>query len=319
MNRRALLAGSLAATLARPGRAEPRPWRVGFLHPGEQAYVDSRVAAFRTGFAPPPGSPEIVTRTASNDLARLPALVAELAAEQVQALCAVSPPAVGAVRTASLAMPVVALDLESDPVANGWVESLGQPGRSLTGLFLDLPEFTAKCLQLLVEAAGGAPKVGVLWHGAAGTLQVRAAREAAARLNLPLEVAGIQAAAEIEPAFAALHAAGAGGLLMLSSPLFGGRVRQMAELSARYRLPAINQLPEFAEAGGLLGYGPEAQGMFRQLGALTRRILEAGPGRPLPPVERPVRFKLVLNARTAAALGLTIPPMLLASVDEVIE
>ena len=136
---------------------------------------------------------------------------------------------------------------------------------------------------------------------------------------MALEVFEVRHVADFETAFRAVAQSGNGAVLTLSSPLFSGNLKFLAELALRHRLAVINQYPDFAEGGGLLGYGPDLQDLFRQAGALTRKALQAPPGAELPPVERPVRFRLVANLKTAQALGLTIPPTLLARADEVIE
>jgi putative tryptophan/tyrosine transport system substrate-binding protein len=130
-------------------------WRVGFLHPGS-SYVHTRVVSFREGLGAASGDAasnvQVEVRLANEDLERLPALGAELAELGVRAICAVSPAGVMAARQATSSIPIIAMDLESDPVANGWAAILGRPGGNVTGIFLDLPDFTAKCLQLLREA-----------------------------------------------------------------------------------------------------------------------------------------------------------------------
>lgn len=325
MRRREIVAliGGAATAWPLAVRAQPsRTWRVGFLHPGQSATVALRLVAFREGLGTPEGGGaadvEIIERVASNRIDQLPAMAAELVKAGVHAICAVSPPAMRAAKDATGAVPIVAMDLESDPVANGWAASLGRPGGNVTGVFLDLPDFTAKCVQLLREAVPGMSKLALLWHPASGPLQLEAARKAAAAFALTGEVFEVSQTVEFEPTFRAMGDARAGGVLMLSSPLFGGNPQGMAELARKNRLPAINQFPDFAEQGGLLAYGPELQGMFRQAGAMTRRILQGTPAAQLP-IDRPVRFRLVANLKTATALGLDLPPSLIARADEVIE
>src|SRR3954454_13127365 len=167
---------------------QSRSWRIGFLHPGQSALVSNRVVAFRQGLGAPglreAADAEIVVRLADEQIEKLPAMAVDLVGQGVQAICAVSPPAVRAARAATQRVPIVAMDLESDPVANGWAASLAHPGSNVTGVFLDLPGFSAKTLQLLRDAVSGLSKVAVVWLPASGPRQLEAVRSAAAALEL---------------------------------------------------------------------------------------------------------------------------------------
>lgn len=155
MKRRAFigLIGGAAAAWPLGSRAQkPRKWRVGFLHPGESsALLLDRIDAFRDGLGAPGGDLEIVVRFANEQPDELPPMAVELVNQNLEAICAVSPPAVLAARAATRSIPIIALDLESDPVANGWVANLAHPGGNVTGAFLDLPGFNAKSLQFLAK------------------------------------------------------------------------------------------------------------------------------------------------------------------------
>ena len=292
MRRREVLAGlGAAATISGPrsGRAEVAGWRIGFLHPGQSTAVAFRVGGFREGLGKPDGGGEavVVERVAQDRIDELPSLAATLVAASVQAICAVSPPGVQAARGATGTIPIIVVDLESDAVANGWAAGLARPGGNLTGVFLDLPDFTAKCVQLLREAMPGMAKLALLWHPASGLLQLTAARAAAASMGIAIEVVEVSRVAEFEAAFRAMASSGANGLLMLSAPLFSGNPKELADLARAHRMPAMNQFPDFAEKGGLLAYGPDVQSMFRQAGAMTRRILQGVPAGQLPIDRRP--------------------------------
>jgi putative ABC transport system substrate-binding protein len=210
------------------------------------------------------------------------------------------------------------MDLESDPVANGWAASLAHPGGNVTGIFLDLPGFNAKSLQLLREAVPALTKVAVFWHPVSGVLQLEAVRKAAVALGVAMEMFEISRPSDFEPAFQGAARSQCAGVLMLSSPLFGGNPQLLADLALQNRLPTINIFPDFAQRGGLIGYGPELQNLFMQAGVLVRKILQGDAIADLP-VERPTRFKLVANLVTARAFGLTLPTSILLSADEVIE
>jgi putative tryptophan/tyrosine transport system substrate-binding protein len=261
---------------------------------------------------------EIVARFADNQLDRLPALAQELVEQGVRAICAAAPAAVAAARRATPVIPIVAIDLESDPVADGWATSLAHPGGNVTGVFLDLPGFSAKTLQLLREAVPGLSKVAVFWLPASGPRQLEAVRSAASALDLTLEVFEVGRPAEFEAAFEAAVKSKASGVLMLSSPLFASNPQALADLALSNRLPAISIFPDFAQKGGLLGYGPDLLELYPQAGLMTRKLLQGASVADLP-IERPTRFKLIANLKTASALRLTLPTSILLSADEVIE
>ena len=210
------------------------------------------------------------------------------------------------------------MDLESDPVGSGWAASLAHPGGNITGIFLDLPDFTAKTLQLLREAVPNAVKIGGLWHPASGSLQLKAAQSAASALGVEFEVFEVTRVADFEAAFEAMVKKSIAGLLMLSSPIFAGNPQLLSDLAIRHSLPTINNFPDFAQYGGLLGYGPDLQSLFAQAGILTRKVIQGAAIANLP-VERPSRFRLVVNLKTARMIGVTMPTSLLLLADEVIE
>jgi putative ABC transport system substrate-binding protein len=233
-------------------------------------------------------------------------------------IIAINLPGVMAARTATSAIPIVAVDLETDPVAAGLAESLGQPGRNVTGVFLDLAEVSAKCLQLLEEIIPRLERVGVLWDPSTGPYQLAAVEQAAAAEHIALLVHRTDTLGQVDEAFRLVREQGAEAVLILSSPLFAGNSAKVAEFAARDRLAAVTLFPEFARNGGLLAYGPDLQALFRQGGAMGRRILEGVEPRHLT-IERPSRFELVINTKTARTLGLDLPTSLLAFADEVIE
>jgi putative ABC transport system substrate-binding protein len=317
-----LVIGSGSALPLSVNAQKPRGWRIGFLHPGQSALVSNRIVAFREGLGASglreAADAEIVVRLANEQIEKLPILALDLVQQNVQAICAVSPPAVRAARDATQSIPIVAMDLESDPVASGWASSLAHPGGNITGIFLDLPGFNAKSLQLLREAVPALTKVAVFWHPVSGNLQLEAVRNAALALGVAMEMFEVSRPSDFEPAFQAAAKSQSAGVLMLSSPLFGGNPQLLADLALQNRLPAINIFPDFAQKGGLIGYGPELQNLFMQAGVLVRKVLQGTAIADLP-VERPTRFKLVANLVTARALGLTVPTSILLSADEVIE
>ena len=287
------LVGSAAVAWPLSAMAQPaRKWRIGFLHPGQSATVSNRIVAFREGLgvSGPGEDPEIVVRIANERFDQLPAMAADLVGQNVQAICAVAPSAVRAARGATPSIPIIAMDLESDPVGNGWAKSLAHPGGNITGIFLDLPDFSAKTLQLLREAVPNAARIAGLWHPASGSLQLKAVQKAAVALGVEFDVFEVNRVADFEAAFQAMSQKNVAGLLMLSSPIFAGNPRLLGDLAIRNRLPAINNFPDFAENGGLIGYGPDLQSLFAQAGLLARKVMQGAATADLP-VERPNSFQ----------------------------
>jgi putative ABC transport system substrate-binding protein len=315
-----IVCGSAASLPLITYAQQSQRWRVGFLHPGQSVTVNNRMMAFRDGLVAsgPKEDPEIVVRIGDERLDQLPAMAADLVSQKVHAICAVAPPAIQAARAATSSIPIIAVDLESDPVGNGWAGSLAHPGGNITGIFLDLPNFSAKTLQLLKEVVPNAAKIAGLWHPASGSLQLTASREAAAALGVQFEVFEVNRVADFDGAFQAMAQKNVAALMMLSSPIFAGNPKVLGDLAIRHRLPAINNFPDFAQNGGLIGYGPELQTLFTQAGILTRKVMQGAAIADLP-VERPTRFRLVTNLRTARAIGVTMPTSLLLLADEVIE
>jgi putative ABC transport system substrate-binding protein len=318
-----LLGGAAAAwPLAARAQQQSKNPKVGLLHPGQSANVTMRIAAIREGLIDSDNQRgsgvEMIVRLADGDLARLPPLAADLVASRVEAIIAAGPPAVQAARGATSTIPVIAVDLETDPVASGLITSLAHPGGNVTGVFLDFPEFSAKCLQLLIESLPTVARVGVLWDPSAGSLQLKAVDAAAQSFHVVLEVFETRRVAEIAKAFYALDRSRVQGVLILSSPLFGGNPETVAELAMQRNIPTISLFPDIARKGGLLAYGPDLQVLYRQAGGMARKVLQGAKVAEMP-AERPTRFALVANLRTAKLLGITLPPSILLRADEVIE
>jgi putative ABC transport system substrate-binding protein len=215
-------------------------------------------------------------------------------------------------------IPIVALDLESDPVGSGIVASLARPGGNVTGIFMDLPELAGKQIQLLREAVPTLSRLAVVWDERIGTPQLRAAQVAARTADITLVPIPFRGASDLDGAISRAVKGGAGALLVLTSPeIFLARER-IAASARRYRLASASIFPAYAEAGGLLGYGPNLAGLYRQAAKYVDRVLRGVRPADLP-IERPSKFEFVVNLKTARALGLTIPPSLLARADKVVE
>jgi putative ABC transport system substrate-binding protein len=278
--------------------------------------VSKRIAAIREGLKGPDSQPdsgiEVVARVADGDLSRLPALATDLVNNHVDAIVAAAPAAVQAARGATTSIPVIAVDLESDPVASGFVAGLARPGGNITGVFLDHPDFSAKCLQLLIEAVPTLKGVGVLWDPSTGSLQLKAVEAAAQELGVHVQVVEARRLADVADAFYVLDHSRLQGLLILSSPLVGGNAQLVGDFAMRRNVPIISLFPDIAREGGLLAYGPDIHDLFRQAGTMARKVLQGAKVAELA-VERPTRFQLVANQRTAKLLGITLPPSISAA------
>jgi putative ABC transport system substrate-binding protein len=326
IGRRQLLSalGSAAAIwpLAARGQSAGRAVQVGFLYPGVATMSVTRIAAIREGLRAigygNAGQVEFLVKASEGDPTRLAGLAAELVARKVDAIVAVSPSAVQTIKAATTEIPVIADDLESDPVARGFVAGLAHPGGNITGVFSDFPEFGMKWLELLKEAIPALSSVAVLWDPATGPTQLEAVKRAGALLHVKLEVVEIRTITELQHAFQTASAARPDAIVILSSPIFGTNPGLIAELTLSHHIPTATLFSEIARAGSLMSYGPNLLGTFVQVGTMLGKILRGV--RPADvPVERPTKFETVINLKTAKALGLNLPTSLLLRADEVIE
>ena len=251
---------------------------------------------------------------------RLRAFAAELVGLRVDVIFAVSSIALRAARNATQTIPIVALDLETDPVASGLANSLARPGGNITGVFLDQPELYAKWLQLLREVAPKVTRVAVLRDPAAAAAGLRALEAAAHGLAVQLSVLEVRVADDLERAFRAANKGRAEALMVFPSPAFAvARIeRKIADLAIANRLPTITLFKSFVEAGGLISYGVNLYDVMGRATLLLDKVLKGAQPSVLP-IERPGRFDVAVNLRTAKTLGLTIPPSLLLRADQVIE
>jgi putative ABC transport system substrate-binding protein len=250
----------------------------------------------------------------------LPRLAAELVHRHVDVLVAVGPVAVSAAREATGTIPIVAIDLESDPVQRGWIRSFARPEGNLTGLFMDLPGLTGKWLELLQEAVPGLARVAVLWDPTTGPHQANALRTAAGRLGVESHLVEIRDPERYGPLLTTALEAQPGALVQLSSPLLGlpRYAKQVADFTVQHQLPAVSLFKSFAEAGGLMAYGPNMVQFFGRVAVYVDKILRGATPAELP-VEQPTKWDLVLNRKTAQVLGITLPPTLLVLADEVLQ
>lgn len=308
--------------LALRGQPTTTVVQVGFLYPGITTVASTRTAALRKGLQAiryvDADHVEFVVRASEGDPTKLALLAADLIERKVGVIVPASPLAVRAAQSVTSTTPIVAVDLESDPVESGFVASLGQPGGNITGVFSDFPEFGMKWLQLLKEAIPTLSNAAVLWDPSTGALQLKAVKKAGRLLNVKLEVIEVPAIAEIKLGFQAASERRPDAVVILSSPLFGTDPKIIAELALAQQLPIATLFPDIARAGGFMAYGPSLLGAFRQAGTMVGKILQGLRPADLP-VERPTKFEMIINLKTAKALGLIVPQMLLATADEVIE
>jgi putative ABC transport system substrate-binding protein len=317
-----LLGGAMTA--ARAVRAQQKAMPViGFLHSASPGPYAPNVAAFRQGLSET-GYVEgqnlaIEYRWAEGHYDRLPALVADLVGLKVHVIAAGSAPSALAAKSATSTIPIV-FTSGGDPVAAGLVASLARPGGNLTGVSIMGAELTPKQLELLSELA---PQFGVFAllvnpNYPSVDHEIRDAQEAARAKGVQLHILKATTESEIDAAFGTLLQLQGGALVVGVDPFFFSRSEQLVALAARHAVPAIYGLREWVLAGGLISYGLSLTDAYRQIGNYAGRILNGAKPADLP-VQQPTRFELVVNLNTAKALGLTIPPSILARADEVIE
>ena len=262
-------------------------------------------------------------RDAKGKLERLPALADELVARSVDLIVtAGGTPAALAAKQATRTLPIV-FTAAADPVTDGLVPSLAQPGSNVTGLSLLIPDLVGKRLEQFKQAVPGISQVAVLWQpGGLGehteTDMLKEARVAARALGVQLHFVEARGPDDFERAFSDMARAHAGALTVLPSPTFLYERRHLVDLATKNRLPTLFAFREYVEAGGLMSYGPDIADCYRRAASYVDKILKGARPGDLP-IEQPTKFELVINLKTAKALGLTIPRSLLQRADQVIE
>ncbi len=320
-----LLLGGAAITWPLAGRAQQKAMPViGLLGSASASAYAPFVAAFHQGLAEN-GYVEgqnvtIEYRWAEGSYDRLPALAADLVGRKVDLIVASGGNVSAfAAKNATSTIPIVFAS-GGDPVGEGLVASLARPGGNVTGVTFMIAELTPKRLELLSELVPHARVIALLTNpNSPGTERmIQDVQEAARVKGVQLAILKAGTESEIDAAFAALVQLHAGAILVGADPFFFGRRAQLVALASRHAVPAIYQGREFAGAGGLISYGASLTSVYRQIGGYTGKILKGAKPADLP-VEQPTRFELVINLKTAKALGLTVPQALLARADEVIE
>jgi putative tryptophan/tyrosine transport system substrate-binding protein len=248
----------------------------------------------------------------------LPQAAADLVRLNVSVIFAAAPAALAAVSKATTNIPVVGVDLESDPVAKGYVKSLARPGGNITGMFLDIPELSGKQLGLLKEIVPRLSHIAIFGVPGLNALQFTATDTAARALALEAEIMEVRIVDDFEGALEAAKTRHVEAGILLSSPLVFTTSKQISELALAKRLPLISLFGEFPKNGGLLAYGPNVGELFRRCGVYVGRIMKGDKPNDLP-IQRPEKFDLVINLKTATALGLDMPAQLQQLADEVFE
>ena len=320
-----IVLGTLVAPLAVEAQQPGKVPRVGYLHPGSPSdpLRQRRLEAFRQGLRDL-GYVEgqniaIESRWAEGQYDRYPALAAELVRLKVEVIVAVTGLATQAAQQATRTIPIVML-LVADPVGSGLVASLARPGGNVTGLTGMSPDLVGKQFQLLKGVVPEVSRVAILRHpdNAASPALLREAEAAARILGVRLQTLAVRNPQEIDSAFAAMTRERAGALLITPDSFFANQRRQIAELAIKRRLPSLANFAEYAEAGGLMVYGPDFNDLERRVATYVHKILQGARPADLP-VEQPAKFELVINLKTAKALGLMIPPLVLGRADQIIE
>ena len=315
----------LAAPLAVGAQQAAKVARIGILA-GNQAASPHTLEAFLQGLHDlgyVEGRNVVIEyRDAEGKPEQIPALAAELLALKVDIVFAPSTPAALATKQATRTVPIVFAGA-ADPVTDGLVASLARPGGNVTGLSNLSTELVGKRLEQLKQAAPGISRVAVLWHqgGTDGRTErdmLNAAEVAARSLGVQLQRVETRGPADFERAFSAMAKARAGALTVLPIALFSYYRRRLVDLAAKYRPPAAYPAREYVDAGGLMSYGASLADLHQRAATYVDRILRGAKPGDLP-VEQPTKFELVINVKTAKALGLTIPPSVLAQADDLIQ
>jgi putative ABC transport system substrate-binding protein len=325
MKRRAfitLLGGAAAAwPLAANAQQARKVWRLGMLQPGappepllevirdglrDLGYMEGRDIVFEV-------------RWAEGKHDRLGGLAAELVGLNVDAIHAFTTSPALAARAATTTIPIV-FSAVGDPVGTGLVASLARPGGNATGLSALATELSGKRLEILREIIPNVSRVAMLWNDTNPSMVLRAneTQDAAVKLGVIVQSIGVHDPVGFASAFKAISDGGAAGLLILADPFTNAHRKQIVDFAAQQALPAIYEVREFVDSGGLICYGPSLLAMHRRVAGYLDKIFKGAKPSDLP-VEQPTKFDLVINLKTARTLGLDVPPTLLARADEVIE
>jgi putative ABC transport system substrate-binding protein len=315
------LLGGAALTWPLAARAQqPKVWRIGFI--ASVPPTPAMLSAFRDGMR---GRGYVEGQNLSIDVRwpqgsfdQDPSVVTELVNSNVDVIVAWATPATIAARRATSTIPIV-MAAVGDPVGSGFIASLARPGANITGLTNISVDLSAKLMELFAELVPGMKRVGVVHNpnNPAVTMALRETEDAVRKLNMQVQVVNAQTSDEFDRAFAQLSAESVDSVVLLGDPTVIEHSRRIAELAQSARLPTAFQRRENVDAGGLFSYGPDLNSQFRQAAFYVDRILKGEKPAELP-VMQPTKFELVINLKTAKALGLTVPLIMQMTADEVI-
>jgi putative ABC transport system substrate-binding protein len=318
-----ILAGGLVAPLTAPAQQPGKEWRIGFLSGSAR---------------PPDGAPPAPLRQALRELGhveganviyegrwaeakrqRFPGLAAELVGLKVDVIVTTGGQAATAAKEATSTIPIVITNA-GDAVATGLIASLARPGGNITGITDPAAELSTKRLELLKEAASKASRIAILWNAddLGMTLRYRAVERAARILHVTVQPLGVREPEDFETAFSAMSRERPDALFLVTDALTTLNRKRVFDFVATHRIPAMYEFGSLVKDGGLMSYGPDLADSFRRAAAYVDKLLKGAKPADLP-VEQPTKFDLVINLKTAKALGLTIPLSLLARADEVIQ
>jgi len=323
MDRRAFLGtlAFLAAPRSSEGQQAAKVARIGYLGGGTACILQCE--AFRQGLRDlgyVEGRDVVIEyRGYGGNLQRIPALVTDLVALKVDVIVVVNTPSALAAKQATTTLPIVFTSV-GDPVGIGLVTSLRRPGGNVTGFSVVAQDLVGKLLELLKQAVPDVSRVALLvkTDDRAKNDRLKAAGVAARALGVQLQVVEARSPAEFDRAFSDMTRARAGALAVLPTPMFTDERTRLVDLAAKNRLPTMFPYSEFVDAGGLMAYGPNLADLTRRAATYVDKILKGAKPGDLP-VEQPTKFELVINLKTAKALGLTISPALLQRADQVIQ
>jgi putative ABC transport system substrate-binding protein len=316
-----LTVGLALAPLAAEAQQAAKIARIGYLVGGSGPIAEAFLQGLRDLGYVEGRNLVIEYRSAAGKPERLPALAAELVALKVDLIVAPSTVAALAAKQATSTIPIVSITI---PVTNGLVTSLARPGGNVTGLAFFSPELVGKCLEQLKQAVPGVSRVAALWQpGGQGERterdMLKGAEVAARALGVQLHFVEARGPESFDAAFSDMTRARVGALTVLPFNMFFNDRRRLVDLAAKNRLPAVYPWREFVDAGGLISYGLNVADLFRRAATYVDKILKGGVKPADLPVEQPTKFELVINLKTAKALGLTIPPSVLGRADQIIE
>src|SRR3954449_11202456 len=312
------LVGSAVVSASARAQQAAAPRRVGVLFPG--VLGEERERNIAEGVAGEVGLEKatLVIRSAQGNTELLSKYADELVRSGVDVILAIASGSLEAARRATQTIPIVALDLESDPIAAGAAQSLNRPGGNVTGVFFDAPEIASKWIQIIRELVPQISRAGLLYDLHLDQTQLRAGEISAHKVGIATLRLGVDQPGDFRTAFQNAVNAKVDAVLVHSSPIFVDRAAMIADLAREFRLPSIGLFPVYAKVGGLISYGPNNYELMKQSGGIIGKILRGAKPAEFP-IQRPIYLRFLINLGTAKHLNLTVPAPLSALADEIIE